>query len=252
MLSEEYLLLAIHELARAGQRRPVLLLLSQMKQPATTASIRSRGIEVGFRPLKKWNVTDILKAAGRDGQVAQLANGWRLLSPGLKAIEAYYKPEAAIITETRHSLRAHLEKITDEQRRVFVEEAIKSFDVKSYRAAVVLSWVGAAHIIQDHIVSKNRAAFNAAGASRAAKAISSGNNYNFTPVKSLKDFGVLGEADMLQLCQDAGILHKAEKQVLQDRLDLRNQCGHPNPLTIAEHTVAHHIELLMLNVYSKY
>lgn len=57
---------------------------------------------------------------------------------------------------------------------------------------------------------------------------------------------------MLQICQDAGMLHKAEKQILEDRLNLRNQCGHPNPVEIGEHTVAHHIEVLMLNVYSKY
>jgi hypothetical protein len=71
-------------------------------------------------------------------------------------------------------------------------------------------------------------------------------------VRSIKDFGVMTEADFLQLCQDAGVLHKAEKQVLGERLDLRNQCGHPNPVMIAEHVVASHVEILMLNVYSRY
>lgn len=197
-------------------------------------------------------MTAILKAAAKDGQVAQLASGWKLLPPGYKVIENHFKQEAALISETRHALRMHLATIGDDQRRAFVEEAIKSFDVRAYRSAVVLSWVGAAHILQDHIISKHCAVFNAAGSARVAKAVSSGNKYSFTPVKSVKDFGVIGESDMLQLCQDAGILHKAEKQVLQDRLDLRNQCGHPNPLVIAEHTVAHHIEVLMLNVYSRY
>jgi hypothetical protein len=252
MLSDENLLIASLDLAKSGQRKPILLLLSQMPQPSSTTGIRARAIEIGFRAVIKWNVTDVLKSAARDKQVAQVSGGWKMLGPGLRAIDAYYTPEAAIISEARHSLRSHLEKIADGQRRVFVEEAIKSFDVKAHRAAIVLSWVGAAHIIQEHIVSKHVSTFNAAGIARAAKASANGKNLNFTIVKSLKDFGVLGEADMLQICQDAGILHKAEKQVLQDRLDLRNQCGHPNPLTIAEHTVANHIELLMLNVYSKY
>jgi hypothetical protein len=252
MLSDESLLLGVRELARTGQRAPVLLLLSQLEQPAAPAKIRDKGVQVGFRNLTQWNLTDVLKNAARDGQVAQLATGWRLLAPGFKIIEGQYRPEAAIIRETRHALRAHLMKIADDQRRAFVEEAIKSFDVKAYRAAIVLSWVGAAHIIQDYIVVNHRDEFNAAGTARLAKAAANGNKYSFTPVKSGKDFGVVGEAEMLQLCQDAGILHKAEKQILQDRLDLRNQCGHPNPVVIAEHTVAHHIELLMLNVYSKY
>jgi hypothetical protein len=252
MLSDENLLLSIRELARLGQRAPVLLLLSQCQQPVPIGTIRDKGVLVGFREVTQWNLTDILKKAAKDGQVAQLAAGWKLLGPGLEIIGGHYRPEAAIIRETRHALRGHLEKVTNEQRRAFVDEAIKSFDVKAYRAAVVLSWVGAAHIIQDHIILKHRVAFNAAGAARATKATAIGNKYNFVAVKSEKDFGVIGEADMLQLCQDAGILHKAEKKVLQDRLDLRNQCGHPNPLVIAEHAVASHIEILMLNVYSKY
>jgi hypothetical protein len=87
---------------------------------------------------------------------------------------------------------------------------------------------------------------------RAAKVNNKGGNYTFVPVRSIKDFGTSGEADVLQIAQDAGILHKAEKQILNERLDLRNQCGHPNPITIGEHTVAHHLEILMFNVYSKY
>jgi hypothetical protein len=136
-------------------------------------------------------------------------------------------------------------------RRAFIDEAIKCFDVEAYRAAIVLSWVGAAHIIQEHIVTSHLTAFNTAGALRAAKATPKSAASKFVPVKTIKDFGPIGEADMLQLCQDSGILHKAEKKILQERLDLRNQCGHPNPLQIAEHAVAFHIEILMLSVYSK-
>jgi hypothetical protein len=252
MLNDENLLLAVHELAKINRRAPALLLLSQIEQPAPTARIRDKGVQVGFRTITQWNLTDVLKSAAKEGQVAQLADGWKLLGPGFRVIDRHYNPEAPIVAETRHSLKAHLEKIGDEQRRMFVGEAIRCFDVKAYRAAIVLSWVGAVHIIHEHIIAQHRAAFNAAGVARATKTAASGNPFNFSPVKGIKDFGTIGESDMLQVCQDAGILHKAEKQALQERLDLRNQCGHPNPLVIAEHAVAYHIEMLMLNVYSKY
>jgi hypothetical protein len=62
----------------------------------------------------------------------------------------------------------------------------------------------------------------------------------------------LGEADFLQVCEDAGIIDKAEKKQLTQRLDLRNDCGHPNSLTIGEHQVANHLEFLLQNVYEKY
>lgn len=252
MLGDDQLLLSVRDLAKTGQRPPVLLILSQLAQPAQLAKIRDKALAIGFREIKKWNVAQSLLTAAKDGQVAQLAGGWKLLEPGLKVIEAHYRPEAAIIRESRHALKNHLSKISDVQRKQFVEEAIKSFDVGAYRAAVVLSWVGAAHILQEHVIQNHKADFNAAGLARVAKATASGNEYRFSPIKSMKDFGVIGESALLQLCQDAGILHKAEKQILAERLDLRNQCGHPNPIVIAEHVVASHIEVLMLNVYSKY
>jgi hypothetical protein len=252
MLSDERLLLSARELAKNGQRGPVLLFLSQVKQPAQLSIIRDKAVGVGFREIKKWNIADVLLRAAKDGQGAQRKEGWTLLGPGLDAIGAHYKPEGAIVQESRHALKKYLSEITEPQRQVFIEEAIKSFDVGAHRAAIVLSWVGAVHLIQEHVVNAHKASFNAAGAARVAKAAASGNDFIFSPIKTLKDFGTIGEADFLQLCQDAGILHKAEKQQLTERLNLRNQCGHPNPLVVAEHVVASHIEILMRNVYAKY
>lgn len=252
MLSDENLLLAVQDLAKQGQKPPVLLLLSHVQQPAQTMVIRDKGVQIGFRLATQWNLSAILKGAAKDGHVAQLKEGWRLLAPGLKSLNSHYSPDAPIISETRHSLKDHVSKIINEERRAFIEEAIRCFDAKAYRAAIVLSWVGAVHILEEHIIAKHRSAFNAAGAARAAKTATSGTPFSFVSVKSLKDFGTIAEGDLLQVCQDAGILHKAEKKMLHDRLDLRNQCGHPNPLVFAEHSVAFHIEQLMLNVYSKY
>lgn len=252
MLDDEQLLLAVHQLSKIGQKPPTLLLLSHAEQPARTPDIRDKGLSIGFRAISKWNVSDILKGAAKEGQVAQLGSAWRLLGPGFKLFAEFYRPEAPLIAETRHSLKEHLANIANEQRQKFLDEAIRAFDVKAHRAAVVLSWVGAAHILQEHVAGHHRPAFNAAGTARAAKYAAAGKMFNFAPIKTIKDFGTIGEADMLQICQDAGVLHKAEKQMLEERLNLRNQCGHPNPIVIAEHTVAHHIEILMLNVYAKY
>jgi hypothetical protein len=252
VLDDESLFLAVHELAKTGQRAPTLLLLSHIKQPARPGQIRSKGVQIGFRVISQWNLSDVLKAAAKEGQVAQLADGWKLLAPGFTVVAEFFRPDAPLIAETRHGLRSYLANITNEQRRIFLDEAIRCFDAKAHRAAVVLSWVGAVHILQEYVVAHHRTAFNRAGVERAAKYASAGKPFNFVPIKTIKDFGTIAEIDFLQICQDAGVLHKAEKQVLEERLNLRNQCGHPNPLIVAEHTVAHHIEVLMLNVYSKY
>jgi hypothetical protein len=251
LLSDDALFIAVHDLAKSGQRGPILLLLSHVEQPAQTAAVRDKGISIGFRALAQWNLSDVLKAAAKDGLVAQLKAGWKLLTPGLKSIESHYRPEAPIIAETRHALRDHIAKLGDAHRRHFLEEAVMSFDTKSYRAAIVLSWVGAAHILQEFVVTFHLAAFNSAAVARAKKQ-SDPRRKQFIPIRGIKDFWSVEESDMLQLCQDAGILDKAEKQELQARLDLRNRCGHPNAVVVAEHTVAAHIESLLLNVYSKY
>ena len=48
------------------------------------------------------------------------------------------------------------------------------------------------------------------------------------------------------------IIGKNVKQELDKCLSLRNSRGHPNSLVIAEHNVAAHIEILILNVFKKF
>jgi len=42
------------------------------------------------------------------------------------------------------------------------------------------------------------------------------------------------------------------KAELKQCLDRRNGCGHPNSLKIGPNTVAHHLEILLLNVFNKF
>jgi hypothetical protein len=238
LLSDENLLLALRELSKGGQRAPTLLLLAHVSQPAQVSAIRDKGIAIGFRTVSQWNLSAILRGAANDGLVAQLKSGWKILAPGLKILGSYYTESAPLISETRHALREYIDLISDPDRRRFIEEALLSFDARAYRAAIVLSWVGAAYIIKKHIAKNHLSAFNAAGVARFKNKFSS--------------LDELAEAKMLQVCQDAGIFDKAQKQELGERLDLRNRCGHPNAVNVAEHVVAAHIESLLLNVYSRY
>jgi len=45
------------------------------------------------------------------------------------------------------------------------------------------------------------------------------------------------------------MLSKNVKTELKNCLDRRNRCGHPNSLKLGANTVAHHIEVLLLNVF---
>jgi hypothetical protein len=244
-LDDDSLLAECRRLNAINQWLPVLLLLLHCEQPAATGTVVSRGIDIGFRQISKWNVSASLGALASKGFVAQLAAGWKISPTGIRELkERGCKFESRIIQETRHGLKTHVDRVKSTDRRRFLEEALICLDAKAFRAAIVLSWVGAIHILHVHVQEKHLANFNAAGLARFPK--------NYIAAKSATDFARLKEADFLQVCEDASVFGKAEKQELQERLGLRNRCGHPNSLKFAEHAAAAHIETLISSVYEKY
>jgi hypothetical protein len=86
MLSDDRLLLEARRLATMNQRLPVLLLLAHVKRPAKTRSVVEKGLDIGFRQIRDWNITDVLKSADKANQVVRLASGWELIEPGFQAL----------------------------------------------------------------------------------------------------------------------------------------------------------------------
>lgn len=249
MLSDDALMVALTRLA--SQKLVVLSLLHHTEQPATPKAIIELGLRVGKREVQRWNVSDILARAEHAGLTRKLPSGWKLLPDGVDLLKAEgLDLDAAMIVVTRHALNAHLVTVADSERKRFLQEAIGCFEGKNWRASVVFSWVGAAYILQEHAFNHHLTAFNTAGA--ALTSSGSPKFRDFKQIKSMADFDSLKEADFLQICQDASVISKSEKAELKERLDLRNRCGHPNPIVVAEHAAANHIELLILNVYARY
>jgi hypothetical protein len=60
------------------------------------------------------------------------------------------------------------------------------------------------------------------------------------------------ESEFLVVLEKLSVIGKSVKKQLEQCLDLRNGCGHPNSLKIAEHVVASHIEILILNVFARF
>ncbi|PVV16014.1 MAG: hypothetical protein B6D82_02070 [gamma proteobacterium symbiont of Ctena orbiculata] len=147
------------------------------------------------------------------------------------------------IPKTAYALRAHLPQITNAETRSFVEEAICCFEGRQFRGAVVLSWVGAVSLLQEYVVANRLSDFNAEAVRR---------NPKWKSAKTGDDFGLMKEDDFLDVLQAISLLGKNVKQELKKGLVLRNGCGHPNSMRLAEHKVAAHIEDLMLNVFAKF
>ena len=67
--------------------------------------------------------------------------------------------------------------------------------------------------------------------------------------KTTDDLGRMSEHDFVERIAALSIIGKNVKKELKSCLERRNGCGHPNSLTIGTNTVAHHIEILLLNVF---
>ena len=140
-------------------------------------------------------------------------------------------------------LKCHLADISDPLIEAFVTEAITCHEMGLHRAAVVLAWVGCVSVLQEYVVQNKLPEFNAEARRRGEK---------WKAAKTRDDLNRMKEYDFLQVLESISVIGKSVKQELEKRLQLRNACGHPSSLRIADNTVAAHIEVLILNVFSQF
>ena len=77
-------------------------------------------------------------------------------------------------------------------------------------------------------------------------------NAKWKDAKTTDDIGRMNESDFLDRLAAISVIGKNVKAELKGCLDRRNGCGHPNSLKISANTVAHHIEILLLNVFKEF
>lgn len=233
-------LLAVSSLKQVD--RALLLLAVRDPAPMKVAEIRALGAKHGLKGAKSFNASGYL--SGSSGKAVSTQNGWVLTKEGRDHAAALISQHAPSTTPVVIStLRHHSGSLSDADTRAFVHEAVVCFETRQFRAAVVLSWVGAVAVLQDHVIAGALAAFNTEAARRDAK---------WKAAKNRDDLSRMKEHDFLQVLEAIGVFGKNVKQELEGCLKLRNGCGHPNSMKIGEHRVAGHIETLILNVYQVY
>jgi hypothetical protein len=221
----------------------LLIILSlNSEKPKEIKEIKQLGIEYGLKEAQSWNIASILDRA--NGLVIKTPNGWELTLTGTKRVSSLIGPlEGGIVPQINNSLLLHLNQIQNTNTKKFVEEAIHCFELRLYRSAVVLSWIGAMAVLYDFVIARKLTEFNTEAIRRNSK---------WKPAKNADDFARMSESDFLDILESISVLGKSVKHELQGCLKLRNGCGHPNSLIIAENRVAAHIESLILNVFSKF
>lgn len=239
-MNKEQLKNVIHDPGFSNLDVLIILLAVESNRVKQVKELRELGIHGGLRKINKWNISALL---GRSkGLAVRTTDGWELSTAGMsRAIEL--GADSSPITTVNYQLRAHVSKIVSDDTREFLDQTIKCLEAKYLRAAVVLSWVGAVSVLHNEVVSNRMDDFNTEAQRRNSK---------WKPAKNSDDLGKMKEHDFLQVLEAISVMGKNVKQELESCLRLRNSCGHPNSLKIADSRVASHIEILVLNVFSKF
>lgn len=232
-------------LATPGQTRVEKVLLCLARQPLVprqVKEVRETAIALGLPDAARWNISQLLSQL--QGLAIRTKAGWELTSAGQTRVgELAGSAINGRANRVAVGLRGHLGAIQDDTTRGFVEEAVQCLENALYRAAIVLSWVGAVSVLQQHVVRLRLQDFNREARRRFRK---------WKPARTADDLSRIREADFLLILESISVVGKSVKQELENALRLRNGCGHPNSLQVGEAKAAAHVESLILNVYSKF
>lgn len=220
----------------------LLLALGTFDQPCSMAQLLDRTEQAGVRAKSFSNPSASLARA--KGLALRTPAGWEISEGGRqRLIDLGVESLAVGVAAVARDIRLHASKVPDEQTRAFLDEAIRCFEMRLHRSAVVMSWLAAVYTLQAYVVANRLTEFN-------AEAIRVDSRWR--AAKSIDDLSRMKEADFFDRLVTISVVGKNVKQQLKVCLDLRNACGHPNSMKLGDNMVAAHIETLLLNVFTRF
>lgn len=142
-------------------------------------------------------------------------------------------------------LQRTIAKITDENRRKFLAEAMACLGVQAKRATIIMTWLVTLDHLYDFILAKKLVEFNTALGKRADK-------HSKKTISSKDDFSDIPESVFIEVIRSANIVSNDVRKVLEEKLGIRNSCAHPSGIEIHDSKVMNFIEDLVDNVIVKY
>ncbi|WP_439473701.1 hypothetical protein [Algoriphagus formosus] len=147
--------------------------------------------------------------------------------------------------EVSQSLRDLLGDVKGATQKLFLEEAISCFEIKSYRASIILSWLLTMDILYDFVlIPTNLTTFN--------QAIQSHGKYKKITISKKEDFSDIKESDFIELLRIARFISNDSRKILDEKLGIRNSCAHPNSILILDYKAIGFIQDLVKNIIKNY
>ena len=168
----------------------------------------------------------------------------------LDGLRTFQGLHAVAVTDSRteapaqalHSLREAAKKAPPNYAD-YLDEAVRCYEGTMYRAAVLMVWAA----VVEHLYTKIQERQGGIKAFEAANLARYGTSKGYRPIRKKDDFLYLREAQFIALGEDAGLFNKNARGILDDRLKLRNLCGHPTMYKPGRDETVIFIESLLLN-----
>lgn len=181
------------------------------------------------------------KVRGQQKFIKNKDGGYKLTRKTLDQLEKSASIDSPVIV-TNVSLRELADKIQNPSEKVYLEEAILTFEAGAYRASILMVWLLAVDHLYEYILSGRVQIFiNALRKANLNKSI-----------HSKDDFGELKESQFIEACKSAGIISNDVRKILDTKLGIRNSFAHPSTITLPRSKALEFIDDLIENVLLKY
>lgn len=147
--------------------------------------------------------------------------------------------------EVSQKLRDLLSKVKSNEQKTFLDEAIKCFEIKAYRASIIMTWLLVMDVLYENVLlASNIGKFNTA--------IQTHGKYKKVTIKIKDDFSDIKESDFIELLRVSKLISNDIRKILDEKLGLRNSCAHPNTIKFEELKTMAYLKDIIINVIEKY
>ena len=130
--------------------------------------------------------------------------------------------------------------------KAYLVESVNCYANGLYRASILMVWsatIGHLH----YVVQSKQGGIKAFESANVARF---GSSAGYRKIKKVDDLLYLKESQVIILGEDAGLYNRNARTLLEERLRLRNLCGHPTGYVPGREETVIFVESLLLNILS--
>ncbi|WP_404986576.1 hypothetical protein ACI513_05830 [Chryseobacterium sp. M5] len=194
-----------------------------------------------YSNISKYLSDNSKKIKGYQKYIKNKDSAYKLTKQHITELEKNIVVDQHVASVTK-SLNLLLDKITNTSEKAYLEEAILTFEVKAYRASIIMVWLLTVDHLYEYILNNKMSDF-----------ITALRNANIKKsIHSKDDFGEIKESQFIEICKSSGIISNDVRKILETKLGIRNSFAHPSNINLPKSKALEFIEDLVENVILKY